>query len=338
MTPAIVSKSRASITIAVTGSRRHHRGRPPVMLHDRDLAEEVAGPEIRDVLAVLRDGDRPLLDHEELVRQAALLEQVVPGGHVDLVRPPRDLLALLAGQVAEQRERFQALRVHRFLLSWRASCHGRASAATRIRSRHRAVARLGDGGVPERTNGTASKAVRGLNRPSRVQITPPPRVQRAGLRARPFPFGAYHGWHMRTPRVFRVLIGAALVAAIVLSAAPGARGHPGGPLRDRRLRDARRPPGADRTRVPGERRGEPAVRRLDPARPGPGGRRPPPGERDRASRDERRHRRRRLRPAGARGGPRSPRVAGDREGARVRIATRTTRASARAPIDTTTRR
>jgi hypothetical protein len=28
--------------------------------------------------------------------------------------------------------------------------------------------------VPERTNGTASKAVRGLNRPSRVRITPPP--------------------------------------------------------------------------------------------------------------------------------------------------------------------
>src|SRR4029078_9275404 len=71
---------------------------------------------------------------EELVGKAALLEQGVPGGHVDLVRPPRDLLAVLAGQVAEQRERFQALRVHRFLLSWRASCHGRPSAATRGRS------------------------------------------------------------------------------------------------------------------------------------------------------------------------------------------------------------
>src|SRR5439155_4532883 len=30
--------------------------------------------------------------------------------------------------------------------------------------------------VPEWTNGTASKAVRGLNRPSRVRITPPPRI------------------------------------------------------------------------------------------------------------------------------------------------------------------
>ena len=28
------------------------------MFHDRDLAEEVAGPEVREVLAVLRDGDR----------------------------------------------------------------------------------------------------------------------------------------------------------------------------------------------------------------------------------------------------------------------------------------
>jgi tRNA(adenine34) deaminase len=37
-----------------------------------------------------------------------------------------------------------------------------------------AVARLVDGGVPERTNGTASKAVRGLIHPSRVRITPPP--------------------------------------------------------------------------------------------------------------------------------------------------------------------
>ena len=37
------------------------------------------------------------------------------------------------------------------------------------------AARLLPGGVPERTNGTASKAVRGLKNPSRVQITPPPR-------------------------------------------------------------------------------------------------------------------------------------------------------------------
>jgi hypothetical protein len=36
-----------------------------------------------------------------------------------------------------------------------------------------------DGGVPEWTNGTASKAVRGLIRLSRVRITPPPPPGRA---------------------------------------------------------------------------------------------------------------------------------------------------------------
>ena len=41
--------------------------------------------------------------------------------------------------------------------------------------RFRMPARILPGGVPERTNGTASKAVRGLIHPSRVRITPPPR-------------------------------------------------------------------------------------------------------------------------------------------------------------------
>src|SRR5688500_7205345 len=40
------------------------------------------------------------------------------------------------------------------------------------------VARLADGGVPERTNGTASKAVRGLIHPSQVRILSPPQGSR----------------------------------------------------------------------------------------------------------------------------------------------------------------
>src|SRR5438067_13679384 len=39
--------------------------------------------------------------------------------------------------------------------------------------------RLLGGGVPERTNGTASKAVRGLNRPSQVRILSPPQLASA---------------------------------------------------------------------------------------------------------------------------------------------------------------
>ena len=171
-------------------ARQHHDGgdrrvrddrrRPPIVLHDRDLAEEVSRAEVRQVFAVLRHGTGPGLEDEELVRQAPLLQQVIPGGNVDLVGPSWDL-----DRAPCARDRGTA---GAFPSVWRppeASSRGRhpatagAPAATRHPGSHRALARLGDGGVPERTNGTASKAVRGLNRPSRVQITPPPPCGRA---------------------------------------------------------------------------------------------------------------------------------------------------------------
>jgi len=49
-----------------------------------------------------------------------------------------------------------------------------------------------------------------------------------GLRARPFPFGAYHGWHMRIPRVFRALIAIAVASAILLPATSAFAGIPAG--------------------------------------------------------------------------------------------------------------
>ena len=45
------------------------------VFEQRDLAEEVSGPERRERLAVLRHLDLPFEDDEELVREPALLEQ-----------------------------------------------------------------------------------------------------------------------------------------------------------------------------------------------------------------------------------------------------------------------
>ena len=108
------------------------------------------------------DLDLALEDHEELVRQGALVEQMFAGTQVDLVGPAGDVLEVALRQVREQRDAGQVRRIHG--PEHMPDPSGRAPA----------FARLDDGGVPERPNGTASKAVRGLIRPSRVQITPPP--------------------------------------------------------------------------------------------------------------------------------------------------------------------
>ena len=156
------------------GRRRHDRRRAPVVLHDRDLAEEVARPEVREVLAVLRDGDAC----PSRSRRTRAAGGPARAGGTRRARRPRPSTARsarapcgtgrgTAGAVPSA-SRPPVPPLVEGILPRPAVCrHPRAGA-------HRAVARLGDGGVPERTNGTASKAVRGLNRPSRVQITPPP--------------------------------------------------------------------------------------------------------------------------------------------------------------------
>jgi lysophospholipase L1-like esterase len=141
--------------------RRDHARGASVVLDERDLTEEVAGAEIDEVLPVLGDLDRAGEQHEELVREGSLIDEVIAGGQVDHVGVMGDLLAFLLREVREQRHGFEFLGVHR----WMMPRNGRAR-----------VARLGDGGVPERTNGTASKAVRGLNRPSQVRILSPPQA------------------------------------------------------------------------------------------------------------------------------------------------------------------
>src|SRR3954447_22455728 len=89
------------------------------------------------------------------------------GGDIDGFQPTCDAFELVGREALEKRDAGDRGDVDHSRILPRAAGQ-------------RGVARLGDGGVPERPNGTASKAVRGLIRPSRVQITPPPRSVRAG--------------------------------------------------------------------------------------------------------------------------------------------------------------
>jgi hypothetical protein len=96
-----------------------------------------------------------------------------------------------------------------------------------VTARGMCLVRLGDGGVPERTNGTASKAVRGLNRPSRVQITPPPPI-RAGLRARPFPSSYLALIRMRSRRSIPLFVLVTVAVAVPRAATAALAGVPSG--------------------------------------------------------------------------------------------------------------
>ena len=78
----------------------------------RDLAEEVACAELGDPLTVLPHLDRAVLDHEELVGEPALLEQLFALGHLDLEGPAGELLQLVPGQARERADPLQNLWIH----------------------------------------------------------------------------------------------------------------------------------------------------------------------------------------------------------------------------------
>ncbi len=78
-----------------------------VLLEQADLAEEVAGTEVGDVLAAARDLDRALLDRHQLVRVVALAHELAAGRDADLLREGRDFSERVVRDRLEQRDRFE---------------------------------------------------------------------------------------------------------------------------------------------------------------------------------------------------------------------------------------
>ena len=83
------------------------------MLDERDLPEEVSGPELDEMLPVPDDFDVSIHEREEFMGEGPLIGEVVPAREIDHVGPSRDGAALLAGESLEQRDTVQLLRVHR---------------------------------------------------------------------------------------------------------------------------------------------------------------------------------------------------------------------------------
>ena len=116
-------------------------GRRPRRAGDqRDLAEEVAGAERRDLRAVLRHLDPTGSDGDELVRALALADELHPRRHVDQVGRARDRLQLVAAALREERDRLDQLVLlvaarHRAILNGHV---GKAAMASHGRRRKRA--------------------------------------------------------------------------------------------------------------------------------------------------------------------------------------------------------
>ena len=70
----IRDSSQCSILISRTGRGRGHGRRALLLLQQALLAEDVAGPEVGEVLALALDLDRAVLDDVEVVRVAALAD------------------------------------------------------------------------------------------------------------------------------------------------------------------------------------------------------------------------------------------------------------------------
>src|SRR3954468_3120457 len=91
--------------------------RPPFRLEQADLPEEVAGPELRERLTLVRHLGRAFLDHEELVREFALGREPLTLTDRDLVRPLRQLLQILLRQAREEADAFKSLGIHGAIMS-----------------------------------------------------------------------------------------------------------------------------------------------------------------------------------------------------------------------------
>jgi len=85
--------------------RRRHGRAAPAVAEDRDLAEEVAGAERSDLLAVRRDDSASLDEDEKRVAGRALADNAGAFADVLRVEPGRDLAKLGLAQRREERDR-----------------------------------------------------------------------------------------------------------------------------------------------------------------------------------------------------------------------------------------
>ena len=86
-----------------TWRRAGRRRRPGDFPQQRQLTEEVGGPEVGQVLAVAIDADGAVDDHEELGSAGALAGHDTVRGQIDLVGEARDLLQTATIERGEER-------------------------------------------------------------------------------------------------------------------------------------------------------------------------------------------------------------------------------------------
>ena len=92
-----------------------HAGRAGLLLQQRLLAEDVAGAELGELLAVALDARLALLDHVEVVGVAALLDHDLAGRELVDLRERGDLGQALVRHVREQGGSLQLADVHLLL-------------------------------------------------------------------------------------------------------------------------------------------------------------------------------------------------------------------------------
>ena len=102
-------KLRSVIDQGANGRGRRDRRRARRMVHERDLAEEVAGSERIHLLTVLEHVRRALDEDEELATRRTLASQLLPLLEVDLVCDPADQSQLLLRAFGEQRRPLEEL-------------------------------------------------------------------------------------------------------------------------------------------------------------------------------------------------------------------------------------
>src|SRR3954454_1171755 len=95
---------------------RGHRRVAERLLEEAHLAEEIARPEVGDVLAVPGHLRLALLDRHELVGEVALANKLASLVDRDLLRERRDLPELFLGYVLEEGDRLEPACVQRVLL------------------------------------------------------------------------------------------------------------------------------------------------------------------------------------------------------------------------------
>src|SRR6476659_4655410 len=93
--------------------RRGTHGRGPALRIDQaDLADDLAGAERRDPLAVTQHVDRAGLQHEEHVWHPALLHQRLAFVQLDVHQPAGELAEVVVVELSEERQLGEAVDVH----------------------------------------------------------------------------------------------------------------------------------------------------------------------------------------------------------------------------------